>query len=380
MTPEVVVVGAGIAGSALAYYLSSGGTGVTVLERDYGGQGATGGSAGLLTVQLWNPLDVLLALTTQDISREFLGEGRGGFERAGFLRVTRDDEDISVMRKNLEAYRKSGIRADLFMREELGDHFPSIRVDDLAAGLYTPDDGFIDAYDLATAFLSKAREGGAVMRPNTEVTRIGSSSKGVLLETPRGEVTAELVILTAGAWCASLLRDSGLPSYLRPYRVQALVTAPLENPPDLPMFHELPEGYYFRPDQDSLLLGDGTEEREVDPTGFNANADFRLLSEIAGWISRRVPSLEGVKVARGWAGLCAATPDRYPLVGQVGDVEGLYVLAGFNGLGVMRAPPLAMALADSILGRKPQTDIASLAPDRFGDMSDFAIREGFTLQ
>lgn len=380
MALEVVVVGAGIAGSALAYYLATGGARVTVLDRDYAGQGATGRSAGLLTIQLWNPLDILLARTTQDISQEFLGEGRGGFERVGFLRVTRDEEDIPAMRNNVETYCKGGNRADLFEGEDLGDRFPSINVDDLVAGLHTPDDGFIDAYDLASAFLSRARDGGTVVRPNTEVRRVRSTSKEVLLQTSRGEVTAELVVLTTGAWSSALLRDSGLQSHLRPYRVQALVTAPLKALPTLPMFHELPEGYYFRPDQDGLLLGDGTEEREVDPAGYNANADFGLLSEIASWISRRVPSLEGVKVARGWAGLCVATPDRYPLVGQLGGVEGLHLLAGFNGLGVMRAPPLARALADAILGRKPEIDLASLSPNRFEDARDFTIREGFTLQ
>ncbi len=380
MIPEVVVIGAGIAGSALAYYLSSAGARVTVLERDYGGLGATARSAGLLTSQLWNSLDIRLARTTQDISCELLGEGRDGFQRVGFLRVTRDESDLVAMKKNLETYREMGIRAELLLREELQDRFPPIRCDDLVAGLHTPEDGFIDPYDLAATFLSRARDGGAVIRPNMAVTRIGSSPKGVTLETALGEVTAERVILAAGAWCPFLLKGSGLTSYLRPYRVQALVTAPLENPPDLPMFHELPEGYYFRPEQNGLLLGDGTEEREVDPTAYNANADFALLSEVAGWISRRIPSLEDVKVVKGWAGLCVATPDRYPLVGQVDEVDGLYLLAGFNGLGVMRAPPLALALADYILGRKPAIDLSPLSPSRFRGVSDFAIREGFTLQ
>ncbi len=380
MTVDVVVVGAGIAGSALAYYLSSGGAQVTILDRAFPGQGATGRSAGLLTVQLWNELDVSLARAAQDISSELLGEGRGGFERVGFLRVTRQEADVPAMRENLETYKTRGIDVELLQGEELADHFPLLATEGLAAGLYTPDDGFVDPHDLASVFINESREEGAVVRSETRVDAVHPTSGGVALETSGGPLNADLVVVAAGAWSAALLRRSGIHAHLKSYRTQALVTAPLESAPSLPMLHELPEGFYFRPDQAGLLLGDGTEEREVDPSGYNTQADFELYSEIARWISRRVPSLSTVGFARGWAGLCVGTPDRLPLVGRVGEGEGLYLFAGFNGMGIMRAPALAEALAEALLGGSPSLDLSPLSPDRFVDLEDFTIREGFTLR
>jgi glycine/D-amino acid oxidase-like deaminating enzyme len=380
MKADVVVVGAGLAGCALAYHLSFEGLGVVLVDRDYPGLGASGRSAGLLTVQHWNPLDVLLVQASRQIYEDLLGQD-GAVQKAAFLRATTQEEDIDLMEERVKAYRREGLEAELLHGEELATRFPSIHSSDLRAGILTSRDGYVDAYDATTAFASGARERGATLRMGTAVRRIQVRSSRVIgVETAAGDLSAEAVVIAAGAWTPSLLQGLGLELPLKPYRTQALVTAPLEDQVDLPMFHELPRGFYFRPDQDGLLMGDGTEHREADPRRHNTHADFEMYSMMASWIARRVPSLGEARIARGWAGLCVATPDRLPLVGEVEELKGLLVLSGFNGLGVMRIPPLAESLAEVLLGRKPSFELAPFHPGRFDAVGDFPIREGFSLE
>lgn len=381
MKADAVIVGAGIAGSALAYYLSSEGLRVILLDKDYPGLGASGRSAGLMTVQHWNRLDITLSKASQEICQQLAPDGRDVLRRVGFLRATSEEEDIVLMEERVRNYRKEDLQADLLEGEALSARFPAIDAADLLAGIFTPQDGYVDAYDVTSAFVSKARERGAVLTTRARAEGVSvASSRVVGVESAGNTITSEAVIIAAGAWSSGLLRGTGVDIPLKPYRTQALVTAPVKDPPDLPMFHELPPGLYFRPDQDGLLLGDGTEHEEADPRSYDTHADFELYSEIAAWISRRVPALKDASIARGWSGLCVATPDRLPVVGEVEEVEGLFVLGGFNGLGIMRAPPLARSLAEALLGHKPSLDLAPFYPGRFEGKADFPIREGFTLQ
>lgn len=378
MRADVVIVGAGLAGAALAYHLADEAT-VVIVERDYPGLGTSGRSAGFVTTQHWNRLDLALARASRAVYED-LGAGEPSLHVTGFLRVTSEAEDLPVMQRRMAEYGEEGVEVQLLEGEEIADRFPALAASDLVAGLLTPGDGYVDAYDATRRLASAARDRGAELRTNARMRRLRMAAGRLTgVETSRGEVAADQVVVAAGPWTPSLLKASGVVLPLKPYRVQALTTAPLAEVPALPMFHELPGGRYLRPDQEGLLLGDGSEEVEANPARYNAHADFRLHAEIAAWVAHRVPSLGDLQMAQGWAGLCVATPDRLPLVGPVAS-GGLHVLAGFNGLGVMRAPALARSLADVLLGRTPSVDLAQLAPGRFDPDVAFPIREGFTLR
>ncbi|MFQ6013032.1 MAG: NAD(P)/FAD-dependent oxidoreductase [Thermoplasmata archaeon] len=381
MRADVVVVGAGLAGTAVTHFLSEGGLRVVLVDRHYPGQGATGRSAGFLVSQHWNEHDAALARASRELCARAHPEGEAGFTPSGFLRVTARAEDLPVMRDRARGIRRAGLRAEYLPGRKLRRRFPWLRTAGLAGGLLTPDDGYLDPYEVALGFLEGVRERGAellVNSPVEELTIRSSRVAGVVVG--EGAVEAETVVLAMGAWTKPLLQAQGVELPLKGYRVQALVTAPLPGLPALPMLHEIPDGYYLRPEQAGLLVGDGTEHEEADPETYDREADFAVYADLAAWLSRRVPAAAAAMVTRGWAGLCQATPDRLPLVGEVGGIEGLFVLAGFNGLGVMRAPPLARSLAEGLLGRKPPVDLDPFRPDRFSEVLDFPIREGFTLR
>ncbi|MEE9174195.1 MAG: FAD-binding oxidoreductase [Thermoplasmata archaeon] len=381
MKADVVVVGAGIAGTAVTHFLSEGGLRVVLVDRNYPGQGATGRSAGFIVSQHWNEHDAILARASREICTQVHPEGEAGFVAPGFLRITTREEDVPVMRDRAKEIRKTGSRAEVLVGRKLRRRFPWLGSSGIFGALFTPDDGHLDPYEVATGFLKRARERGAellVNSPVEEITIRASRAQGVVA----GETTveAEAVVLAMGAWTTPLLRRHGFALPIKGYRVQALVTAPIPNLPALPMLHEIPDGYYLRPEQAGLLVGDGTEYAEANLETYDRGADFSLYTDLAAWLSRRVPPAGAAMVTRGWSGLCQATPDRLPLAGEVGEIEGLFILAGFNGLGVMRSPPLAQALAAHLLGRAPPFDLAPFRPDRFEAGMDFPIHEGFTLE
>ncbi len=381
MRADAVVVGAGIAGTALTHFLSEGGLRVVLVDRNHPGRGATGRSAGFLVSQHWNEHDAVLARASREICVSVHPEGESGFTASGFLRITTREEDVPVMRDRAKEIRKRGARAEVVTGRKLHRRFPWLGPSGVHGALWTPDDGHLDPYEVATGFVAQARERGAELLVNSPVEKIAiQASRAVGVVAGETTVEADHVILATGPWTRPLLRGLGVDLPIKGYRVQALVTAPIHGLPALPMLHEIPHGYYLRPEQAGLLLGDGTEYEEANLETYDRQADFALYTDLAAWLSRRIPPAAAAMVTRGWSGLCQATPDRLPLVGRIGGTEGLYVLAGFNGLGVMRSPPLAQALADHILGRAPTFDLAPFRPDRFEAGMDFPIHEGFTLE
>lgn len=380
MKVDVAVVGAGIAGASVAAFLAAHRS-VALLDRAHPGHGATGRSAGFLASQPWNEADLALTEASRDICAEVGPDGPAGHRRAGFLRVTTSRDDVPTLKARASRLRKAGIRARYISARRLGRRFPWMGTAEVAGGLHTPEDGYVDPYDVTSGLVARAKAAGCLLLPNRRVRTVGVRNGRVTgVETLEGAVEASTVVLATGAWTNPLLDPLGVPLALKAYRVQALVTAPIPGLGPLPLLHEIPEGYYLRPEGEGLLVGDGTEYDEADPEAYNPEADFSLYADLASWLSQRVPGAAVASVLRGWAGLCQATPDRLPLVGPVEGVEGLHVLAGFNGLGIMRAPALGRALAAVLAGRDPPVDLTPYWPLRHDASEDFPIREGFTLR
>ncbi|MFQ5918646.1 MAG: NAD(P)/FAD-dependent oxidoreductase [Thermoplasmata archaeon] len=381
MRADAVVVGAGIAGAALTHFLSEAGLRVVLTDRGHPGQGATGRSAGFLVSQHWNAHDAVLARASREICTSVHPEGESGFTASGFLRITTREEDVPVMRDRAKEIRRRGARAEVATGRKLRRRFPWLGASGVQGALWTPDDGHLDPYEVATGFLERAREHGTEILVNSPVRKLAlQDSRAVGVIAGETKVEADAVVLATGPWTGPLLRTHDVELPIKAYRVQALVTAPIPDLPALPMLHEIPDGYYLRPEQAGLLMGDGTEYEEANLETYDREADFALYTDLAAWLTRRVPPAAAAMVTRGWSGLCQATPDRLPLAGRVGGIEGLHVLAGFNGLGVMRSPPLAQALADRLLGGTPRFDLNPFRPDRFDVEGDFPIHEGFTLR
>jgi len=402
---EVAIVGAGAVGITTAYDLARRGVDVTVYERDAVASGASGRAAGVCYDAFASRPDATLGREAIERFREFAAEG-APFTPCPYVWLARegDEERIRLLREGIDRMRDLGGNAVELDATELTARFPALRGSDVAIAGLTTTAGFTDPGAYTAWLAAQARAEGVSIREQTPVA-VATDPLGVCpgagttAEQSRGQEPDALVV-AAGARSKQLLADAGVSIPMKPYRVQALVGAVpdewltqvassgADEPPDSvaqssgtdelsdwgPMWYDASADCYARPHPDGLLAGNGTESVEADPGGYDRDADDGFAADLAARVQHRVPGC-ALDVRRAWAGLCTATPDRDPLVGQLR--KGVYVATGFQGQGFMRAPAVGRRLADEILGGE---GIAAFDPTRFDGDEAFTVREGMAVE
>jgi sarcosine oxidase subunit beta len=276
---------------------------------------------------------------------------------------------VTTIREGIERMQELGVDAMECTPGLLGELFPSVRVDDVAVAGVTDGAGYTDTARYTEWLAATAERAGATIETHTPV-ELATSPPRVRRENST-EHQVDTVVVVAGAHSKQLLADAGVTIAMKPYRVQALVGAASVQEP---MWYDTTAECYGRPHPDGLLAGDGTEEREADPDGYDRGADEGFASALADRVTHRMPTLS-LSVQEAWAGLCTATPDRNPLVGELR--EGLYVATGFQGQGFMRSPAIGRVLANQVLG---DDGLDAYDPTRFTGDEEFSIREGMAIE
>jgi sarcosine oxidase subunit beta len=149
-----------------------------------------------------------------------------------------------------------------------------------------------------------------------------------------------------------------------PYRRMSFITDPFEAlPSTLPMTIEFATGLYVHPESSGFLFGMADRN---EPSSFNKTVDESWMLTTVEALVARVPAFEEASVRRGWAGFYEITPDHNPLLGWVGQPDGLAVAAGFSGHGFMQGPAIGVGLAEIILdGASTTIDLTPFRPSRF---------------
>ncbi|QLG64091.1 FAD-binding oxidoreductase [Halorarum salinum] len=371
---RVAVVGAGAVGLTAARDLAASGAAVTVHDRGEPGSGASGRAAGVLYDAYAEDVDARLGARAMERFRALSGTRGFEFNECPYVMLARagDAELAEAIGASAERMRSHGRPVETVAPADLGDRFPALRSDDVAAAAVATNAGWTDPGSYVEAMLGLAREAGAEIRANEPVA-VDPGGPGVVACTPSASPTDEYdaVLVAAGAHTKEVLADAGIPVPLKSYRVQALTSRAAY---DGPMCYDASAGVYFRPHPTGLLGGDGTVPEEADPDDWDRGADDWFRADLGDALGRRA-SHEPV-VERAWAGLCTATPDGDPLLGEIR--EGVYVAAGWQGHGFMRAPATGEAIADWILGESAGID--PFDPARFTGEEEFEIREGMAVE
>lgn len=362
---RVAVVGAGAVGLTAAYDLARADSSpdVAVFERESVGAGSSGRAAGVLYDAFANDPDAALGERALDRFRAFSGRGGFAFHDHPYVQFATEETGAAAIRARVHALRDAGRDVSLVDRGDLEREFPRVDWRDVEGAMVARNAGYTDPATYPALLADLARDAGAEIREHEPATL----SLDPLTVNGEG---FDAVCVAAGAHTKQVLADAGVAIPLKPYRVQALVA---QGPP-IPMFHDATENYYARPHPQGLLAGDGTEHREFDPDDWNEDGD--------GWFEARTLAalrerLSGeVSLHRSWAGLCTATPDGHPLLGEL--CEDIYVAAGWQGHGFMRAPATGETLADAVLDRDG-VDISAFAPTRFDGDEAFPVREGMDI-
>ncbi|WP_028605847.1 NAD(P)/FAD-dependent oxidoreductase [Ottowia thiooxydans] len=379
---DVVVMGGGIVGSAIAYFLlkESPGLSVCVVEPDptYEFASAVRASGGC-RVQFTCPENIEMSKFSIDFIRNFeatmASNGRPApvdWVEGGYLFIV-PPENAESIKRNVAIQQAHGCVVNLLTPSELKERFPSMYVDDLAYGAHTPHDGWCDPNGLLWGFRRKAAELGAeyiqdrVKGAEVDTVKVKSITLG-----SDEKLEADAFVNACGAWSGMVADMFGMHLPVSPMRrFEHYFTAgsPVERLPyvkDVARMAFRSEGAGF-----SGGLVDGNERR-----GFNFEVDHDYFERVV-WpaVAHRFPAFEAAKCHRTWSGLYEVHElDGNPIIGGwSGGLPNLYTVAGFSGHGMMHAPAAGRAIAELLVrGRFESIDLSNLGYDRVRSNTPYA--------
>ncbi|HDM90372.1 MAG TPA: FAD-binding oxidoreductase [candidate division WOR-3 bacterium] len=364
---EVVIVGGGIIGNAVAYYLAKEGQkDVLVIEKNYISSGSTGRCAGGIRQQWDSEANIRLAMGSVKIF-EGLEDELGfptEFYQGGYLLLAHTPEHMEWFKKRVELQRSLGLDVRLIDPKEAKDIVPYINTEGLLGATFCPTDGHANPFYVTFGYYKKAQELGVHYLIGKEVAGIEvreSRIRAVIL-SDGSRVEARNLVNAAGGHARDIARMAGIDIPVNPQRHEILVTEPIGHLFD-PLIISFKQGIYFRQELNGgVLMGYGDPE---EPWSYNVRSTSRFLFNMTKKVTEVMPILDQVRVLRQWAGLYAMTPDAQPIIGGVEEVEGYYQAVGFSGHGFMVGPKTSELLAELILTGKTSLSLEHLSHKRF---------------
>lgn len=360
-SPHVAIIGAGTLGMATASNLCSQGARVTVLEANGLASGSSGRSVGVVGTQFTDPFEIMLRTHAICQFRDWESKGFK-FNHIGYLRLARTEAQMALFEQSVRMQAEAGFRSRVYKADELTQLVPHMNVDGLAGGIFGPDDGFIDPYELCNFLAEEVRARGAAVRQACKVRGVKRVAGGYSLETTKGEIGCDIVVNAAGAWARQVAAMFGQELWVHPERHEA-ISIHLDRPLDyvMPMVMDLVNGegtgLNFRHEKPVELIAEVHKVKSAkpeDPDAYNDQCDEDSKVELAEMLLERVPDLPGASLGRGWAGLYPGTADHRPFVGPIDMSEPtLVTAAGAGGYGIQLSPVIGQVAADWALHGAP---------------------------
>ncbi len=366
MRHDVIVIGAGVQGCAVAWRLAQGGRRVLVLERSIPGAEASSAAGGILSpgVEAVEP-GPFYDLCRASLARyagfvrelERATEVAVGFRPGGTLEVALDDAHAQLLAARAERLARRAMPAEILDDAAARRLEPGLSSAARGA-LYFPDEASVDPRPLARALYLAAHGAGALFRTG-QVHRIlheGGRAAGV--EHEAGRLEADAVVLAAGAW-STLVEGGGLRrGAVRPVRGQMAV---LDTRPRLLSRVVFSDKGYLVPRADGRVLCGSTMEEvgfEKAVTAGGLRAVLDLAIEIA-------PALARAPLVETWSSFRPASPDGWPILGA-SAIPGLWYATGHTRNGILLTPVTADAVSAALLGSTPPVDLAPFSARRLG--------------
>ena len=367
---SVVIIGGGIVGCSVAYHLAKRGCGdVLLLERKRLTCGTTWHAAGLVgQLRATQNLTRLAQYTTQlyeGLERE-TGQATG-FRQVGSIAVAASDARFEELKRGASMARCFGLEVQILSPGAARERWPLLSTDDLVGAVFLPKDGQTNPVDTTQALARGARRGGVGIVEDLRVTGIQSERGRVLgVATEAGEVRADVVVNCAGMWAREVAGWANASVPLHAAEHFYIVTQPIRGlSSGLPILRDADACSYFKEDAGKLLVG-WFEPRAKPwgeagiPASFAFDqlpADLAHIEPLFAQAMHRVPVLESVGVQVFFNGPESFTPDDRYLLGEVPELRGLYVAAGFNSIGIQSAGGAGKVLADWIVDGHPPFDL-----------------------
>ncbi len=370
---RVVIVGGGVMGSALAWWLGRDPAfagEILVVERDPSYRRASSAlSAGSIRQQFGTEVNVAIGRFGVEFLRraeELLAVGGEapalGFVERGYLLLA-TATGAAILRANHRVQKAGGADVGLLDPEELAARFPWLSSQDIAlASLGLSGEGWFDGWALLQAFRRAAIAAGARYLTEEAVAAERRGGRAHAVRLASGErLAADVFVVAAGPWAAAVAAMFDLPLPVEARRRCVYVFETPERPSSAPLVVD-PSGVWFRPEGRGFICG-GPPPPEEDRPDLPLVADDRFFEETI-WpaLARRVPAFERLRLRSSWAGYYAWNGfDRNALLGPHPDIDNLYFMAGFSGHGIQQAPAVGRGIAEHILhGRYRSLDLSPL--------------------
>lgn len=367
-TADVIIVGAGIAGNAAAYYCVKQGMSVIILEEEMIGHGGSSRNGGGARVSGRDLREMPLAIYATEHIWPQLKDELGvdpEYRQAGYLVCGYNEQHRAGIMARIRAAASMGVEMFLVEGEELRKHYPYLS-DHVTCTGWTPKDGVANPLTATLGYYKRARELGA---------RFITGEKAVKLELRQGRARRVVtergnkyeggkIIVAAGYGGRALINTVGvdLPMFKR--LIEVIVTEPLPS-----AFHHMIGGmsgfYGHQTDHGSFVFGNSTGRENCmaeleTPVSSSYNPAF-----VCDCIGVDIPMLKAAKIIRTWSGWVDMSHDGVPVIGNVLEIPDLILDIGGSGHGFCPGPAVGYTLAQLAGGEEPEVDISKLAFERF---------------
>jgi sarcosine oxidase subunit beta len=372
---DVVVVGGGLIGSAAAYHLARTGLRTLLIEQGSLASGASGANFGNVQVQD-SEFGLSLELSLQGheacAGLEAELETELDYQRTGSLLLIENERQWQVMEARAAGLQAAGVPAQLLDQDEVCRLEPGLSREAVIGALYHANEGSLNPFKLVYAYAWRGRQHGLEIWTHTRVTEVSVGGGRVLgVNTSRGRVATDWVVLAAGAWARHLARTAHVDLPLRWVHGEAFITEQL--PPlvrcsiSSAAFFEATEesdeqavGFCLRQrPEGNVMIG----EAAILTDALGRRVTATALPAIAQEAGLRFPVLSEAAVIRGWAIPVAFLPDNRPLLGAVDGIEGLVVGTGLKST-IVLTPLAGVTIASLISGGGIDPRLAEFSPSR----------------
>ncbi|UCF98659.1 MAG: FAD-binding oxidoreductase [Spirochaetaceae bacterium] len=353
---DVLIVGAGSIGSAVAYHLSAMAVDVGVIEAAHPGAGTTGATVAVVSSTTRDRLSYALFMEkSKDLYCELAEvlDVDFHYERCGMLWIFMSREMLEEGKRVIRQNSAAGLDIHFVDSKEITELEPALSTEAIYGAGYAATDGQLDPFLLVRGLTKRAADQGARFYYHTRALKVEAGAGSVSVRTDDGIFKGQSLVVAAGIWSPFITKSLGIDLPLRPVRGQVLVSQPMPK-----MFNHVVHPGISQDWRGNIIMGISTEE-----VGYDNRNTLGVLSAIARSDILKAPAIQDLLVIRSYSGLRPMPSDGYPLIDKLPGLDNVYVAVGHSA--IANAQIVARSVAEWIAEGKSSTDLAdfSLARD-----------------